>query len=187
MKWSHAALAILAPFLCLGMNPQRLAAADWRWVDATPDHLPFDAIVGGRDATGDLLYICRASHQNGMYPGKFRPGFQGCNIGSGIGSGGGNEIAVPNFQILVPPCEASSNGNVFRDAPVFGHEDPNAGSHPLFVCRANHQGNLHPGWVNPGSGGCHIGYDGKEFVGPAMMCWSPGPLLCKRTYRIRRL
>jgi hypothetical protein len=102
MKWSHIALAISAMLLCLGMKPQRLAAADWRWVDATPDHLPFDAIVGGRDGppTEAILYICRASHQNGMYPGKFRPGFQGCNIGSGNGSGGGNEIAVPNFQML---------------------------------------------------------------------------------------
>jgi hypothetical protein len=142
MKWSHIALAISAMLLCLGMKPQRLAAADWRWVDATPDHLPFDAIVGGRDGppTEAILYICRASHQNGMYPGKFRPGFQGCNIGSGNGSGGGNEIAVPNFQMLVPPWEASSSGNVPQGAPPFGHEDPNAGSHILFVCRANHQG-----------------------------------------------
>jgi hypothetical protein len=159
VKWSRGMFALLATFVCLGTNPQQLLAADWHWVDATPDHVPFDAIIGGRDATEDLLYICRASHQNGMYPGKFRPGFRGCNIGSDR-----NEIAVPNFQVLVPPWEASSNGNVPHEAPTFGHEDPNAGSHPLFVCRASHQGSLHPGWVNFGSGGCHIGYGGKEFT-----------------------
>ena len=76
MKWSPVTFTLLATIVCLGTNPQRSLAADWHWGDAAPDHVPFDAIVGGRDATEDLLYVCRASHQNGIYPGKFRPGFK---------------------------------------------------------------------------------------------------------------
>lgn len=158
MKWSQSILAFITTCVCLGMNAERVAAADWTWIDATADHMPFDAVVGGSEGNGDRLYICRAGHQNGIYPGKFRPGFAGCNIGSD-----GNEVAVPNFQILVPTWAPASNGSIPREAPAFGHE---ADGSPLFICRANHQGGLHPGRVSPGLGGCHIGYGGQEIFVP---------------------
>lgn len=68
MKWSQSILAFITTCVCLGMNAERVAAADWTWIDATADHMPFDAVVGGSEGNGDRLYICRAGHQNGIYP-----------------------------------------------------------------------------------------------------------------------
>ena len=60
--------------------------------------MPFGAIVGGHEAApgNEPLYICRATHNGGVHPGKLRAAFKGCNIGWG-----GRETVVADYEVLV--------------------------------------------------------------------------------------
>jgi MFS family permease len=50
--------------------------------------------------------------------------------------------------MLVPSWAPASNGSIPPGAHAFGYEAPDpAKGAPLFVCRANYQGGLHPGKV----------------------------------------
>lgn len=66
-----------------------------RWQAAGTGGLPPNPIMGGQEADGRPLYVCRGRHQGAMLAGKYRPGFRGCNVGDG-----GREIAVAPFDIL---------------------------------------------------------------------------------------
>lgn len=54
---------------------------------------------------------------------------------------------------------SSSGGNVPEQSVVAGSESDGA---PLFVCRANYNGGVHPGKVRKAFGGCNIGWGGGE-------------------------
>lgn len=157
IKWFQLLIAVLTITFCFGMGGHAAASEDWTWVNAKPDHIPPDAVYGGQEGQ-QSLYICRAGYQNGIHPGKVRPGFGGCNIAYG-----GAEVTVPNFQILVSSWVPSANGSVPPGASAFGNEAADAGKLPLFVCRAAHNG-IHPGKVRPGLGGCNIAYGGAEIT-----------------------
>ncbi|HNK30661.1 MAG: DUF3421 domain-containing protein [Proteobacteria bacterium] len=68
------------------------------WVAASGGAVPFGAIVGGHEAApgNEPLYICRATHNGGVHPGKLRAAFKGCNIGWG-----GRETVVADYEVLV--------------------------------------------------------------------------------------
>jgi len=72
------------------------AQARLQWVAASGGTVPGGALQGGQEANGSPLYICHAMHLGGVHPGKVRPGFSGCNIPYG-----GQEIVVPNYEVLV--------------------------------------------------------------------------------------
>ena len=116
--------------------------------------LPQDIAIGGRDRRKPLP-ICRAAHRRGMHPGKVVAGR--CNFGWG-----GREIVSSDYEVLVDHQQGrwveAPEGNLPPDAFVGGHE---AGRF-LAVCRANHQGGVHPGKVVGGN--CNIGWGGDEVV-----------------------
>lgn len=55
--------------------------------------------------------------------------------------------------------KAASGGNVPVGAVTAGHEQ---NGDPLFVCRANYKGGVHPGKVRQAFGACNIGWGGGE-------------------------
>lgn len=55
----------------------------------------------------------------------------------------------------------ASNGYVPRGAWAIGHEED---GRPLFLCRANFHGGLHPGKLRRDFRGCNISYAGKEIT-----------------------
>lgn len=75
----------------------------FHWIDARNGAVPRGAVPGG-DEGGRPLYVCRASYQNGMHPGKLFGSF--CNIGWG-----GREVTVSEYQVMVSvgPVEAPPN------------------------------------------------------------------------------
>ncbi|MBD2740980.1 DUF3421 domain-containing protein [Coleofasciculus sp. FACHB-1120] len=81
---------ILSPFYEVLTAPQSLRIV---WIAASNGRVPVGAIAGGIEADRDQ-FICRASHQQGVHPGKIIG--SNCNI-----SWGGQEILKPNYQVAV--------------------------------------------------------------------------------------
>ena len=148
-----------------------------RWRILAPHApIPADAYVAGNEVANGVrrnLYVCVAyfdtfnPEPGGGQPGAKRwigktgPGFEGCNVPVN-----GREIVVTrNFLILLNPLpgplgdmpgatwvRAMNGVTPFRGIQTFGGED---------LCRAPHEGGMHPGRVVPGRG-CAIGYGGVE-------------------------
>ena len=71
------------------------ASAHDSWTEASGGHVPDGAIIGGREADGQVLFICRAKHKGGVHPGKIRAEFKGCNIPYG-----GREHTIRQYEVL---------------------------------------------------------------------------------------
>jgi hypothetical protein len=72
------------------------ARADIAWMRASDGQVPADAMLAGKEASGEPLYVCRAEHNEGIHPGKLREAFRGCNI-----SWGGREYTKSSYEVLV--------------------------------------------------------------------------------------
>ena len=70
-------------------------SSNLRWEEVVTTGKP---LASGQEESGELLFVCRASYQGGLYPGKVRPGFGGCYIAAGVK--GDSEVVVPAYQTL---------------------------------------------------------------------------------------
>jgi hypothetical protein len=130
------------------------------WIDsASGAPLPANAVAGGEE-NGHRLYVCRASYNGGVHPGKVVAG--NCNIGFG-----GDEIVLQQYQVLVTDVsphsfpEWGAPKDELAGAFVGGRES--SGS-PLAVCRAAYNGGIHPGKVVGDN--CNIPYAHREIHVP---------------------
>jgi hypothetical protein len=160
-----------AASLCVGWLGALLAAAilvsvetraEVRWIKSdAPLPKGMALITAGIEANninaGTMLYVCRASHQGGVHPGKVVGGH--CNFGWM-----GRELAARQYEVAV--AAPGSHGWTAPGAaasPVVGGQEA---GRPLLVCRAEHKTfashGRHSGRVVDGN--CHIGYDGREIV-----------------------
>ncbi|MGA1133878.1 MAG: DM9 repeat-containing protein [Prochlorotrichaceae cyanobacterium] len=126
-------------------------------------------VLGGQEANGTSLALCRADYQGGLHPGKVVNGR--CNIGYG-----GEEIQLDRYETLVTQ---RGNGNSF---PTGQPSNPTAGTgfywdnqltsqafavgsernQTLYSCRVNYQGGIHPGKLVNNQ--CNFGFGGKEIT-----------------------
>lgn len=127
-----------------------------RWVAASNGRIPRGAVVGGQESNRPL-YICRATHNNGLHPGKLVQ--RNCNIGWG-----GKEVLKSSYEVLVAAPGSrlrwvnASEGEIPPDAIVGGLE----GQLDLYLCRAQYKGGLHPGKVIDRN--CNISWGGQEVL-----------------------
>lgn len=89
-----------AAFIPFGGN--EVAAAEYEvlmeegiWIAASGGQIPDGAIVCGREANGEPVFVARASIGGGVHPGKVRFAFGAAFIGLG-----GSETAVQDYQVL---------------------------------------------------------------------------------------
>ncbi len=158
LKMTAARGAALAALSAALLAP---AAAQAGWVNAANGSIPGGTEQAGHEANGQALFLCRASFQNGVHPGKIRYGFSGCNIGYG-----GKEYTVNTYQVWVghiPWFGQFSSGQLPPNLAPAGRE---ANGQPLGACRAEFNGGDHPGKIRPGFSGCNIGYGGREYTAP---------------------
>jgi hypothetical protein len=123
-----------------------------KWISASNGYVPPGAVVGGIEGH-NTLYVCQASYNNSVHPGKTLG--TNCNIPYG-----GSEIAIPSYRILVGHglhWERIPYEEIAYRGVVGGHESNGT---PLYVCRTNHMGTYHPGKTYDGK--CDIGYGGYE-------------------------
>jgi hypothetical protein len=131
------------------------------WVSpAKPGEIPAGTVLGGREHPpgSEDLYVCHAAFNNGVHPGKYRPGFGGCNV-----PWGGIEHTVQTYQLLTGDVAwvSASDGSIPAGA-IKGGQEAAPAAQALYVCRANYSNGVHPGKTRPEFKGCHISWGGKE-------------------------
>jgi hypothetical protein len=130
------------------------------WAATSGGNIPATAVAAGKEANGQALFLCRAKYgpDNGVHPGKTSRVLNGCNIGWG-----GREVAVAQYEVAVSvPAGATwqptTGANIPATAIIGGQEAAGV----LAICRANHQGGVHPGKTSRVLNGCNIGWGGRE-------------------------
>ncbi len=153
----HFILILFAAVLVLTL-PASLRA---EWIAACHGQIPRGATAQGYEASGEPLWIARASLNTkgryaGTHPGKVRPAFNAANIPYG-----GKEIPASCYEVWVGPARwvPASGGRIPQGAVMAGQE---ADGQPLYVARGMIKGGLHIGKVRPDFGAANIPYGGKE-------------------------
>lgn len=127
------------------------------WVPMQANYpVPMNAVIGGGEGER-TLYVCHARFHGGVHPGKLVDGR--CNI-----SWGGNEISLPNSEVLVSRTPinwiSARNGRIPMNAFVGGGEN----GRPLYICQGNYNGGTHIGKVV--NNNCNFGWGGREITVP---------------------
>lgn len=116
-----------------------------------------NALQGGRDSDGSLIYVGRALHSGVNLPAKVIPTKNACYV-----SYNGKEVLVENFEVLTNDSrfawESSSDGRVPEGAVSTGRE----GNEELYVGRATFQNSLTIGKVHASHRCLYFPYNGKE-------------------------
>ena len=73
-----------------------LVGDGYNWVTVYSGEIPFDALPGGKDQQGDILYICRGDVNSKWQPGKMSRALDGCSIPHE-----GKELKAPWYEVLV--------------------------------------------------------------------------------------
>ena len=121
------------------------------------NEIPANAVVGGKDGDGSLLFVAHGNYEGNWHPGKTRKDWKGANI-----EYGGNEVTTENYEVLTSTSSLGwrwnnvTDGNITDNAVKAGQE----GDRVLFSCRCNYEGSQQLGKTWQGSGGCNIGYGG---------------------------
>src|SRR5882672_9142231 len=72
--------------------PMAAAASGESWVASQGGAVPVGARPAGYEPAG-YLYVCRATTDGGVHPGKVRPGFAGCYVPLD-----GREVSVSQYE-----------------------------------------------------------------------------------------
>ena len=111
-----------------------------------------NAVVGGNEADGTKLYVCKASYRGGEHAGKVVHGK--CSFGYG-----GKEVLRDSGDFEYLSAKSSQVhwvDNIGTRAISAGKEN----GEDRYVCRVEAHGGIHPGKVVGGY--CHYGYGGRE-------------------------
>lgn len=141
-----------------------------------------DAIPAGQE-TELPLYACRVAVGQDMHVGRIRSDFGGCHIGFG-----GKEAELGPAETLAATWRAGADSlqEGFQGALGAGAERATlaGGSFAmdrLYLCRARHQGGIHPGQIRSGERECSFGFGGRRVTsvmfdvlqGASWMHWAP--------------
>ncbi|CAL8093836.1 unnamed protein product [Orchesella dallaii] len=66
------------------------------WVEGSGSDIPVNAVPGGQEADGEVLYIGRVIHEGTVTVGKIHPSHGSCYVAYG-----GDELAFADYEILV--------------------------------------------------------------------------------------
>jgi hypothetical protein len=151
-------------------SPPPAVPVFYRWQPASNGAVPPGAVIAGWQkyqpqqgstaiTTQGPLYLCRASLNGGIYPGKVVK--NNCNFSAA----NGKENAASNYEVLTAQkSEYSLDWQLLPTRPANAVAGGRYGE-DLYVCQLQYQGGIHPGWVNVQGNGtyvCSIGYNGKE-------------------------
>lgn len=128
------------------------AFAQLSWMAGRDGSAPRNAVKGS-DEPVNWMPICRAWYQNGVHPGKLVG--QNCNL-----AWGDREVTVREYEVLAGASPQlrwvrGANGSMPKN-PIIGGQEP---GRKLAVCRASHNGGMHPGKIVDGR--CQFGWGGR--------------------------
>lgn len=150
MRRTAVLSCLLAVFLFGSGALDLYAQGGLRWVRGGRT-IPAGAVVGGQEADGQTLYVCRTVHNGTTLPGKVVEGK--CNYNWGT-----TEYASGNFEILVGTGAYWTRQLNTRTAVMGGA----SGSTNYYVCRAFASGGTHPGRLQDGK--CNYGFGGRGYA-----------------------
>jgi hypothetical protein len=78
--------------------PHGEASSRPQWIGAAEGEIPAGAMESGRDTDGRPQFVCRASLNGGVYPGRISQGMKGCSIGYGR-----HEAILAAYEVVVQP------------------------------------------------------------------------------------
>jgi hypothetical protein len=150
---------------------------DLHWVNASDGKVPENPVIGAT-ANDKPLYICHAAYLDGVHPGQLVE--KGCLI-----SYGGRAFVQANYQVLTgkqmvswkpsssllrfnPPMLPMPSGPIFmRTTGIINFQAPEIpipggmeDDHPLYICRAMFENQIHLGKVV--GMGCNISSQNAE-------------------------
>ena len=132
--------------------------AEWR--HASNGFVPGDAVEGGVDVNGEMLYVGRANDCGDMIPGKIVPSHGVLYVPYG-----GEEKAHNSYEYLVRPAYGSldwipsEDGNIPEGAVLAGNTSD---GEPLFVGRAYYENSWVIGKVHKSHKVLYIPFAGRE-------------------------
>jgi len=121
--------------------------------------MPKDAVLGGRDTDGSLIYVGRASHEGEMIPAKVLPQKQAAYV-----CHNGLEISKQSFEVLVGDgvqWKKERDGKIPKGAYPAGTTRT---GEVLYVARVEHNRSVTVGKLHPSHGSLYIPYGGKELA-----------------------
>jgi len=131
------------------------------WVSTQGTAIPEGAIEGGREGTGEVLFIARTHYEDDVRIGKAGRHF---HTGAQFGHDG-KEVGINDYEVLVGDSSkvkwASKSDNDFKpqQAVVGGKK---ADGTRLLIAQANYRDGTHPGTCNDKLDGACITYGGHE-------------------------
>ncbi|KAI5639723.1 farnesoic acid 0-methyl transferase domain-containing protein [Phthorimaea operculella] len=131
--------------------------ADFVWVEVKDGYFPAGAVVGGKDTSGEQIFVARARHQNDLIPGMLLLSHNKAYV-----PWNGKAHTKSQYEVLV--------GGSASWVPAHGDRVPEnaypAGEtkegETLFIGRAFHKGSLITGKVHKSHRTCYITYGGEE-------------------------
>ncbi|MHC5821314.1 MAG: DM9 repeat-containing protein [Nostoc sp.] len=131
--------------------------------------IPANAVIGGNDTDGTVLYVCSGIYNNQVYGGKRRSDGNSCDM-----SYGGSEVfsSSSNYVVLTNPLNVNIRGQrtvlywepssnlkpIPGDAVPTGFEN----GYSLYSCRGTYNGGTGIGKIIGGN--CNFGYGGLEII-----------------------
>ncbi|XP_041975357.1 uncharacterized protein LOC121730399 [Aricia agestis] len=134
----------------------KLTGGEPQWIPAT-DQLPDNALIGGYE--NETLYIIRAPHRGSLASGKFVP-----SEGVGYIAWGGAAHEKNEFEVLsgFNCIWQKTRENIIPVGAVEAGYSEDFERGKLYVGRAEYEGHLIPGKVQPKYKLCYIPYNGRE-------------------------
>merc|ERR1711872_564358 len=108
-----------------------------KWVRTGGDDIPELAVRAGTSSDGGPLYVGRAEHEGGLFPGKILVAPRNCDL----------------------TWVDASNGHIPTGAIQGGFNEEND---PIYIGRAHHEDSYAVGKINPEHGCCYIPFGGEE-------------------------
>ena len=136
---------------------------DLVWVRGARGQVPPNAIVGGNESDGRLLYVSRAFYQGSDIPGKTATHLPGCNIAVQ-----GKEITIEeDFEILTGSnnyvwTELAQPSKLLTISPIVGGFE--AEGREIFIAKGKHKGFWIPGKYYSKQNVCRIPFGGEEVL-----------------------
>lgn len=127
-----------------------------KWVAASPNYTPGNAVHAGHDSDMSTIYVCRAFHNGDFIPGKAVPSRSSAYV-----SYRGEEIFKTTYEVLVgehyiwvPAINGYALGAIEAGRTSNGEV--------LYVGRAHYSGSLTCGKIHRSHGCLYIPYGGRE-------------------------
>jgi len=143
---------------CSIITHTTLAQAPVQWVTVTSgSEIPANAVQGGQEADGTVLYVAVAFYNNQWHAGKTRKDWSFANIAYGD-----NEINCSTYKVLVGDRDywwQYTQPNVFYSNAITPID-----RNGVYVCRCEYAGGTQVGATWQGAPGCMIGYGGKTYA-----------------------